>query len=70
MPARELKGFIKAGFTQAESLEILAVIAASTITNYAGTITQPPLEDFCGHTPGGTDRRAAHTILWKSSGDC
>ena len=46
VPARELKGFIKAGFTQVESLEILAVIAASTITNYAGTITQPPPEDF------------------------
>ena len=46
MPAQELEGFIKAGFTQAESLEILAVIAASPITNYAGTITQPPLEDF------------------------
>ena len=40
------QGFIEAGFTQAQSLEILAVIAASTITNYAGTITQPPLEDF------------------------
>ena len=35
-----------AGFTQAQSLEILAVTAASTITNYAGTIIQPPLEDF------------------------
>jgi AhpD family alkylhydroperoxidase len=46
VPAQDLEGFIKAGFTQAQSLEILAVIAASTITNYAGTITQPPLEDF------------------------
>jgi alkylhydroperoxidase family enzyme len=45
VPAQDLEGFIKAGFTQAQSLEILAVIAASTITNYAGTITQPPLED-------------------------
>ena len=46
VPAQDLEGFIKAGFSQAQSLEILAVIAASTITNYAGTITQPPLEDF------------------------
>jgi AhpD family alkylhydroperoxidase len=44
--AEELDGFIKAGFTRAQSLEILGVIAASAITNYAGTITQPPLEDF------------------------
>lgn len=46
VPAQDLEGFIKAGFSRAQSLEILAVIAASTITNYAGTITQPPLEDF------------------------
>jgi AhpD family alkylhydroperoxidase len=44
--ARDLEGFITAGFTHAQSLEILAAIAASTITNYAGTVTQPPLEDF------------------------
>jgi AhpD family alkylhydroperoxidase len=44
--AQDLEGFITAGFTRGQSLEILAVIAASTITNYAGTITQPPLEDF------------------------
>ena len=46
VPAHDLEGFITAGFTQAQSLEILAVIAASTITNYAGTIAQPPMEDF------------------------
>jgi alkylhydroperoxidase family enzyme len=46
VPALELKEFIDAGFAQAQSLEILAVTAASTITNYAGTITQPPLDDF------------------------
>jgi AhpD family alkylhydroperoxidase len=44
--AQDLEGFIRAGFTQAQSLEILGLIAASTITNYAGSITQPPLEDF------------------------
>ena len=46
VPPHDLEGFLTAGFTQAQSLEILAVIAASTITNYAGTIAQPPLEDF------------------------
>jgi AhpD family alkylhydroperoxidase len=44
--AKDLEGFIAAGFTHAQSLEILAVVAASAITNYAGTLTQPPLEDF------------------------
>ncbi|HVE23548.1 MAG TPA: carboxymuconolactone decarboxylase family protein [Acidocella sp.] len=43
---QDLGGFIAAGFTRAQSMEILAVTAASTITNYGGTITQPPLEDF------------------------
>ncbi len=46
VPAQDLEAFVAAGFTQAQSLEILAVIAASTITNYTGSITQPPLEDF------------------------
>jgi AhpD family alkylhydroperoxidase len=46
VPAQDIKDFITAGFAQTQSLEILAVIAASTITNYAGTITQPPLEGF------------------------
>jgi hypothetical protein len=26
-------------------MEAIAIVAASTITNYAGTIAQPPLED-------------------------
>lgn len=43
---QELNDFMAAGFTQEQSLEIVAVIAASTITNYVGTITRPPLEDF------------------------
>ncbi|HTI03477.1 MAG TPA: hypothetical protein VL752_21230, partial [Acidisoma sp.] len=41
-----LDTFLNAGFSRAQSLEVLAVTAASTITNYAGSITQPPLEDF------------------------
>lgn len=42
----DLASFIDAGFKREQSLEILTVVAASTVTNYAGTITQPPLEDF------------------------
>ncbi len=44
--AQDFENFMGAGFTKAQSLEIVEVSAASTITNYIGTITQPPLEDF------------------------
>ena len=42
---RELDSFIAAGFTKEQILEVVAIVAASTITNYAGTIANPPLED-------------------------
>ena len=41
----ELDAFLAAGFTKEQILEVIAVVAASTITNYAGTIANPPLED-------------------------
>jgi alkylhydroperoxidase family enzyme len=41
----ELDAFLVAGFSQEQILEVIAVVAASTITNYAGTIADPPLED-------------------------
>lgn len=43
---QDLAAFVEAGLRWEQTLEILAVIAASTITNYAGTMTEPPLEDF------------------------
>jgi len=42
---RELDAFLAAGFTKEQVLEVIAVVAASTITNYAGTVANPPLED-------------------------
>jgi AhpD family alkylhydroperoxidase len=42
---RELDAFLAAGFTQEQILEVIAIVAASTITNYAGSVTHPPLED-------------------------
>ena len=42
---QELDSFIAAGFTKEEVLEVIAIVAASTITNYVGTIANPPLED-------------------------
>ena len=42
---QELDSFIAAGFTKEQVLEVIAIVAASTITNYTGTIANPPLED-------------------------
>ena len=42
---QELEAFLAAGFTKEQIMEVVAVVAASTITNYAGTIADPPLED-------------------------
>jgi alkylhydroperoxidase family enzyme len=36
--------FLEAGFSAEQVLEVIAVVAASTITNYASSVTQPPLE--------------------------
>lgn len=37
--------FLDAGFGKDHLLEVIAIVAASTITNYSGNVTQPPLED-------------------------
>ncbi|MGF6722133.1 alkylhydroperoxidase family enzyme [Paraburkholderia sp. GAS41] len=36
--------FFEAGFSPEQLLEVIAVVAASTITNYTGSVTQPALE--------------------------
>jgi len=42
--------FLAAGFDATRLLEVVAVIAASTITNYTASIAQPPLEEaFAPH---------------------
>jgi AhpD family alkylhydroperoxidase len=43
--AQELLKFTEAGFGKAQVLEVIAVVAASTITNYVGSVTQPALEE-------------------------
>lgn len=42
---QDLDSFLAADLTQEQVLEVIAIVAASTITNYAGTIANPPLED-------------------------
>ena len=41
----DIDRFIAAGFGKDHALEVIAIVAASTITNYTGTIANPPLED-------------------------
>lgn len=45
--------FLEAGFSSEQILEVIAVVAASTITNYTGSVTQPtleaPFEEFVWH---------------------
>lgn len=40
----DVSRFLQAGFDKAHLLEVIAVVAASTITNYAGNVTKPPVE--------------------------
>ena len=40
----EIDRFCSAGFTPAQALEVVGVVAASTITNYAAGMICPPLE--------------------------
>jgi alkylhydroperoxidase family enzyme len=61
---QDLDRFIAAGFGKDHALEVIAIVAASTITNYAGSITKPPLEaPFQAHawkepdTAAGGERR-------------
>jgi len=43
----DVSQFLQAGFDTAHLLEVITVVAASTITNYTGNVTRPPVEsDF------------------------
>jgi AhpD family alkylhydroperoxidase len=42
---QELDSFVSAGITKEQVLEVITVVAASTITNYAGNVANPALED-------------------------
>ena len=41
---KDVDTFIDAGFGRDLLLEVIAVVAASTITNYTGSVTKPPVE--------------------------
>ena len=41
---QDVERFLAVGFGKAQLLEVIAAVAASTITNYTGSITKPPLD--------------------------
>jgi AhpD family alkylhydroperoxidase len=41
---QDVSAFLDAGFGNDLLLEVIAIVAASTITNYTGNVTHPPLE--------------------------
>jgi AhpD family alkylhydroperoxidase len=40
----DVSRFLQAGFDNAHLLEVISLVAASTITNYTGNVTKPPVE--------------------------
>lgn len=51
---QDIDRFIAAGFGKDLLLEVIGIVAASTITNYTGSITKPPLEaPFRAHAWAG-----------------
>lgn len=46
----EVDGFLAAGYTKAQVLEILVAIAAKTISNYSNHIAKTPLDAFMSKT--------------------
>src|ERR1700729_3103159 len=52
----EVNRFIATGFGKDHALEVIAIVAASTITNYTGSITKTPLEaPFQAHAWAGQE---------------
>lgn len=53
LESADLDTFMEAGFDSAQVLELIAIVAASTITNYTANITanitEPPLESLFAH---------------------
>ena len=41
---QDIGQFLAAGFSEALLLEAITIVAASTITNYTGNVTNPPLD--------------------------
>jgi alkylhydroperoxidase family enzyme len=51
-----VEAFVAAGFRPDQALEVVGVSAASTITNYTLSVTEPPLERCSRLTPGAPEQ--------------
>lgn len=60
---KAVEAFLATGFTPAQVLEVVTIIATKTISNYANHLTHTPLEDFMSdpallwHDPKGRTKR-------------
>jgi uncharacterized peroxidase-related enzyme len=50
VPPGELDAFLEAGFSSRQALELLVVVAAKTISNYANHLAGTPLDGFMAKT--------------------
>jgi alkylhydroperoxidase family enzyme len=64
LDAAAQSSFHEAGYRPDQLLELIGVVAASTLTNYAGNVVHPPLEDFLQ----ATEATAAPAASRPSSG--
>jgi AhpD family alkylhydroperoxidase len=54
LSGQDVENFVAAGFGEDLLLEVIGIVAASTITNYTGSVTKPPLEaPFQAHAWAG-----------------
>src|SRR5262249_1152437 len=54
---QDLDQFIAAGFGKDNALEVIAIVAASTTTNYTGSITKPLRRLRLKPTPGWVEKK-------------
>lgn len=50
VPPGETEAFLAAGYTEAQALELLVIVAAKTISNYANHLAATPLDAFMAKT--------------------
>ncbi|MCU0888526.1 MAG: carboxymuconolactone decarboxylase family protein [Rubritepida sp.] len=50
VPPGELEAFLAAGYSEAQALELLVIVAAKTISNYANHLAGTPLDAFMAKT--------------------
>jgi Carboxymuconolactone decarboxylase family len=54
----DVDAFVAVGFRKEHALEVIAVVAASTITNYTASVTKPPVDEPFRAYCGAPDNRA------------